>query len=632
MSALPSPLASQAKRWLIAIAGVAYILAAALGTVYGSAALYQLFHKQAPHDIEFTTTYAYWLGTEGDVRERKKLMLAIGLPAGLLFMVIPIALASMGPQRRDLHGSARFAREDEIRKAGLFPERGIILGKYRGRFLMLAGAQSVILSAPTRSGKGVGVVIPNLLGWKDSVVVLDIKGENYKKTAGFRAAHGQTVYRWAPFDETSQTHRYNPLAYVREEWRFTVGDILSVAQSLYVSDRSKGSNDTAIYFNDEARNLFLGLALYLVETPELPRTIGEVLRQASGQGQGIREHISALMADRDEARPLRPECIEALSRFVSRPENTLGGIVGTLTAPLTLFSDPLVDIATSGNDFSFHDLRRKRMSVYVEVPPKRLDDASVLISLFWSQLVKINTDQLPEENPELKHQCLLILDEFTAPGRMPIFAKGIGYMAGYGLRCLTVIQSRAQLASAYGKEDARTYSTNHAAQIFYAPGEQADANEYSEMLGTYTAASESKGRSTSGKGGSSRSTNTSPQRRPLLLPQEFKELGTDREVILVENVKPIYAEKIRYHDDPVLKDRVMSAPVSPQQDADAYRRALHATRGARMTTAPIEPDYAQLPELTAAADHGALSKWTSKFYELFDFVTPDDVDLAPTVS
>lgn len=622
MSALPSPLASKVKRWFIGAAVVLYLVAATLGTVYGSAALYQLFHKQAPHDIELTTSYAYWLGTEGDVRERKKWMLAIGLPAGLLFLVIPIALFSIAPQRRDLHGSARFAREDEIRKAGLYPEHGIILGKHRGQFLMLDGAQSVILSAPTRSGKGVGVVIPNLLTWNDSVVVLDIKGENYKRTAGFRAAHGQSIYRWAPFDQTSRTHRYNPLSYVREDWRFVVGDVLSVAQTLYASDRSKGSNDTAIYFNDEARNLFLGLALYLVETPELPRTIGEVLRQASGRGQGIREHISSLMADRDETRPLSDPCIEALSRFVSRPDNTLGGIVGTLTAPLTLFSDPLVDIATSGNDFSFEDLRRRPMSVYVEVPPKRLDDASVLISLFWSQLVKINTEQLPEENPELKHQCLLILDEFTVPGRMPIFAKGIGYMAGYGLRCLTVIQSRAQLASAYGKEDARTYSTNHAAQIFYAPGEQADANEYSEMLGTYTESSESKGRSTSGKGGSSRSTNTSPQRRPLLLPQEFKELGTDREVILVENVKPIYAEKICYWKDPVLKDRIAPAPESPQQEVDLYRSSLKASRD--LSGTPAVADFSRLPRLTASSTPEELKAWIANFYSSLPFVSPSD--------
>jgi type IV secretion system protein VirD4 len=88
-----------------------------------------------------------------------------------------------------------------VRNAGLLGDEGIIVGKYRDRFLTLPGKQSVMLSAPTRSGKGVGVVVPNLLAWQDSAVVVDIKSENFAITAGFRAAHGQAVYAWAPFAE-----------------------------------------------------------------------------------------------------------------------------------------------------------------------------------------------------------------------------------------------------------------------------------------------------------------------------------------------------------------------------------------------------------------------------------------------
>ena len=140
-----------------------------------------------------------------------------------------------------------------------------------------------MLSAPTRSGKGVGVVIPNLLNWPDSVVVLDIKGENFDVTAGYRAAHGQAVYAFSPFDEDARSHRWNPLSAVRTSPLHRVGDLLAIGQVFFPNDGSGTSSEA--FFNDQARNLFLGLGLLLLETPELPRTIGEMLRQSSGKGQ-----------------------------------------------------------------------------------------------------------------------------------------------------------------------------------------------------------------------------------------------------------------------------------------------------------------------------------------------------------
>ncbi|MEI2677696.1 MAG: type IV secretory system conjugative DNA transfer family protein [Burkholderiaceae bacterium] len=149
-------------------------------------------------------------------------------------------------------------------------------------FLALPGQLSVMLSAPTRSGKGVGVVIPNLLNWPDSVVVLDIKGENYEITAGYRAERGQAVYAFSPFDEAGRSHRWNPLSAVRTSPLHRVGDLLTIGQVFFPNDGSGTSSEA--FFNDQARNLFLGLGLVLLETPELPRTIGELLRQSSGRG------------------------------------------------------------------------------------------------------------------------------------------------------------------------------------------------------------------------------------------------------------------------------------------------------------------------------------------------------------
>lgn len=617
------------KRTAIGLAVVAYVGVAGVCTALSSAALFQLVHKQVPKDLALTTTRDYWQATADNLPERKKLYLAIGVPASALFFFVPMFLLMLGPKRRELHGSARFANRMEIQKAGLRGNRGIVLGKYEDKFLTLGGQQSVLLSAPTRSGKGVGIVVPNLLTWPDSVCVVDIKGENFAITAGFRAKHGQKVYGWAPFAEDGCTHRYNPLSYVRSDRRHVVGDVLQIAQIIYPTD-VKGSG-TEGFFNDQARNLFLGLALYLVETPELPRTIGELLRQSSGKGKSPQAHLLGLIEDRKNGdRPLSDQCIDALARFLTTSENTLSSIQATLNAPLTVFVDPLVDAATSADDFSLLDLRKHRMSVYVIVPPNRLADAAVLLNLFYSQLLNLNTKELPQHNPELKYQCLLVNDEFVAMGRVAIFAKALGYLSGYNLRLLTVIQAQSQIDSLYGEKDARTMVTNHAVQLLFAPREQRDANEYSEMLGTFTEKSESKGRSTNHSvrgGGSSRSTNTSDQRRALLLPQEFKELGVEKEVILVENVKPVLADKIRYYTDPLYAPRVMKPPELPRVDLELHRARIEGRiRPARdeevFTVEQIATDFGNLPQLREDAGQLELVQFVTAFFDAFAMERP----------
>jgi type IV secretion system protein VirD4 len=649
----------KARRAAIATAALVYVAGAIAGTAYGSAALYQLFHKMRPQQLHLTTTYRYWKLADGDLPERKKILLAAAIPAAALFFVIPMAIASIGPKRRELHGSARFANRMEVVKSGLLGSRGILLGRYEGGYLMLAGQQSVLLAAPTRSGKGVGVVIPNLLAWPDSVCVVDIKGENFKRSAGFRAEHGQEVYAWAPFgwpprqdeqDEPNDSadapaatpeespvfegHCYNPLADVRTDPNLVVGDLLAIAQIFFATaDHDSGATR---FFNDQARSLFLGLALYLVETPELPRTIGELLRQSSGKGKPVPEYLSQLIASRDkEGRPLSDACVDALMRFLSNSEKVLGDILSTFNAPLLIFAEPSVDATTSRSDFSLKNLRRKRMSVYVVVPPNRLADASVLLNLFFSQLINLNTDQLPEDNPALKYQCLLVLDECTAMGRVAVIAKALGYFAGYNLRCLTVVQAGSQIESTYGDKDARTMVTNHAAQIYYAPREQRDAKEYSEMLGTFTERSESKGRSSStgGRGGGSVSTNVTPQPRALLNPLEFKEIGIDREVVTLENVKPILAEKICYYTDPTFIPRLRPPPELPAIDLDLHRARIErrvrlAAAGEMVPRDRLAANFSKLPALGAAASPEQLADFVTTFFAELAAAPPQPIQAA----
>ncbi len=592
-----------------AFAVIGYV-ALACAAIYLAGVLFLMLNKANPKQAQFTSIVRYWDLYADDAQLRKKLQLAIGVSGIGLLILLPAGLVAAARPRRALHGDARFASPAEVDRAGLTGgdgQPGILIGRHRGKFLSLPGQLSVMLSAPTRSGKGVGVVIPNLLNWPDSVVVLDIKGENYDITAGYRAAHGQAVYAFSPFDEDAHSHRWNPLTAVRSSPLHRVGDLLTIGQVFFPNDG--GGTSSEAFFNDQARNLFLGLGLVLLETPSLPRTIGEMLRQSSGKGRSLKDHLSGLITQRrEEGNPLSDECTDALQRLLSNSENTLSSVVATFNAPLTIFADAVVDAATSADDFRLEDVRRRRMSVYVRIPPNRLANARPLLNLFFSQLVSLNTQALPEQDPTLKVQCLLVNDEFTAMGRVGVITNAAAFLAGYNLRLLTVVQAMSQLDAVYGDKEARTFATNHGLQILYAPREQRDADEYSAMLGHFTERATSRGRSRSfsGHGHSTVSRNESEQRRALLLPQEFKELGSERLVVIFENCKPILGEKIRYYRDKAFTSRLLPPPAVQRMNMDLHlARVQERWRYADDELAPGEVldieqlahDMSRLPDL-----------------------------------
>lgn len=513
--------------------------------------------------IEYWKLYAH--SSEKFVRVSVQLC-AIG-PWALLTGFIGWAV--IAKQNRPLHGAARFANTAEIRKAGLLDPKGgldktILVGKKNGRYLTYGGYQFVILAAPTRSGKGVGIVVPNCLNYSDSLVVLDIKGENFDITSGFRAKHGQKVYLFAPFDEAGVTHRYNPLEYISDDPAQRLGDIDAIGTALY-----SGGNQNDKFWSENAKDLFRGLCLFVLERKDLPKTFGEILRQASGKGKPLKEYIfEELKKAQDTGHPFSNACIDCLNRVLSNSENTLAGIVATFGTPLLIFQNPRVDLATSANDFDLREVRRERMSIYFKMPPNKLKEGSVLVNLFFDQLLNLNTRVLPSQDKTLKQQCLVLLDEMTSIGKVAMIAQAVSYMAGYNMRLLTIIQNKSQLEDVYGKAGALTLLSNHALMVMYAPSPtvQSDAQEYSEMLGYETVKSRSRTSSMQ-----SSSTSTSDQRRALMLPQEIRELGQTREIVSLENCKPILCDKIRYYEDPDFTCRAHLPPPSiPKQDIDTF--------------------------------------------------------------
>jgi type IV secretion system protein VirD4 len=503
--------------------------------------------------------YGYYFGQHPVIRRRLWGSSVVG------FTLVGATLAVwLLPRRRALHGDARFATRREIAAAGLLGHEGIILGARGRRCLMLAGQQGAALAAPPRAGKGTGVVVPNALNWPGSLVCVDIKRENWTLTAGYRARSGQACYLFDPFAEDRRTARWNPFSYVSGDPARRLNDLQRIAEMLYPDPPNVDPFWTA-----SARSLFLGIALYLFETPSLPKTIGEVLRQGmASDDEGFGQHWKRLIEGRNSGRrPLSPECVRSLYDVIDLAPVTASSIRKTFTSRLDLWLNPILDAATAESDFDLRKLRTTPMSIYVSVNPDDLHRLRPVLSLFFQQAIGLQTRELPERNPALKYQVMMLLDEFTALGRIPIIAEAISYLPGYNVRVVLVIQTPAQLREVYGIHNAEIMLKSLAARIVFAPKDFADAREISDELGftTVTVKSVSKPLANlfDSKGRRSRSQTLSQQRRALLLPQEVKELGTEEAIVFYEGLRPIRCRKIRYFTDPRFRKRLLPPPPAP---------------------------------------------------------------------
>ena len=553
--------------------------------------------------------YWYYYGDVPAVRRRLKICggtstVIVGLGLGLVFW----------PKRRSAHGDARFATRAEIRGAGLFGHTGILLGKVGARYLMLPGQQGVLVVAPPRSGKGVGFVVPNLLNFPGSVLCIDIKRENWEITSGYRKEMGQSVFLIDFFSESGRTARWNPLDYVAENPNKTVDGLQKISSMLWPE-----MPGTDPFWPAAAQTMFLGIALYVFETPGLLRTIGEILRQGMVTGEeGFGAHWRRVIDERRfSEQPLSETCIKALSDLVDLAGTTASGIRKTFTSRLDLWLNPILDAATSFSDFNFRDLRRKPMSIYVGVNPADVGRLRRVLNLFFEQAIGEQTRELPEQNPELKLQLLLMLDEFTALGRLPIIVSSLGFLPGYNVRVMIVIQAFSQLDEHYMISGGKTIRRTTGVLMVSAPKEQEDAEAISAALGTTTVKMKSHSRAAWGSGRGP-STNESERARALLLPQEVKTMGANRLLIFYENLPPISAEKLRYYDDPLFKKRLRPPPEVPMildparppprrppppEPEDAGRTVERIPRPDTPRRGPIRPKLKSRPGSLAARAH-----------------------------
>lgn len=479
-----------------------------------------------------------------------------------------------GKNKRSLHGEARFANKKEIEKMGLLQDKGLIVGKLEsGELLKWNSSEFLALGAPTRSGKGVGIVIPNLMEWEESCIVLDIKQECFNFSSKYRKEIlGQEVYLFNPFD--FRTHRYNPLSYI---------DLLdekerdnSLIDFTFLLYPITGDPDKD-FWPQQAQNLFIGLAYlykdlaltddgkaFLEENNlKLEWSMNGLLKLSIGfellipSEEEEEQTINGLEDTFEYLKHLglvSSRTNENLVKFFNNSENTRTSIMSSFNGPLMIYSNNPISTATVTSDFDLRDLRKKKMTIFIGITPDKLAIARPILNVFFSQLISLSSKELPQDNPELKYTCLLLLDEFTSIGNMPILKTAVSFIAGYKLRVMMIFQAISQLEDAppngYGREGSKTLRKNMGATIYYAPREIDDAKEISARLGdmTFRAVSKSYNHGKMFEAGSS-SHSVSEQRRALMLPQELLELPYEKQILTMTGKTTILCNKAFYYND-----------------------------------------------------------------------------------
>ena len=476
--------------------------------------------------------------------------MAGGLASG--FTLLGGLVYALWARGAPLHGDARFANERELKRHGFRAATGIIVGRKGGRFLTFGGSEHVLVEAPTRSGKGTGIVIPNLLTWQGSVVVLDVKRENFDASAGFRARYGQEVFLFNPTDREGRTARYNPLAYInRGDPDDVIIELQKIATMLFIAPERGEA-----FWANGARTGFVGVGAWLAETCDEPLTMGAIYRHLTeGDARSFfkKELINSELS-------LSTGCRTALADFAGGSENSFADTKKTITNVLGLWLNPLVDAATSASDFDLRDLRKRHISIYLGVSPDELDRIAPLYNLLFQQLIDLNVRELPNDTTPVP--VLVILDEFARLGRASVIASAFSYVAGYGIRLLPVIQSRSQLRGVYGEHMTDEIVANCGVEVAFTPKELRVANELSDRIGYVGQESVTRSLMINGLL-ANRSKSISEQRRALMLPQELMQFPAEKLILLRGGIPPIIGNKVVYFKSRFFKKRAFPPPVVP---------------------------------------------------------------------
>lgn len=515
----------------------------------------------------------------------------------IFYLRAPIADFRPFGHKEKLHGDAKWASEVDIKAADLRSKKGLIIGRDARGYLVAPGFQHCLLFAPTGSGKGVGIVIPNLLFWEDSLFVHDIKLENYEITSGYRrSVLKQDVYLWNPASPDGITHCYNPFDWISKKPGQMVDDVQKIANLILPEQE---------FWTNEARTLFVGVSLYLLAVPEKQKSFGEVVRTL--RSDDVVYNLAVVLDT--IGKKIHPVAYMNIAAFLQKADKERSGVVSTLNSGLELWANPLIDTATASSDFNIQTMKSRKTSVYVGLTPDNIQRLQPLLQVFYQQATEFLVRKIPkkEEDP---YGVLFLMDEFPTLGEMKQFHAGIAYFRGYNVRLLLIVQDTQQLKGIYEEHGMNTFLSNSTYRITYAANNVETANLISQLIGNKTVKQQSLNKPKFlDLNPATRTIHESEIQRALLLPQEVIGLPRDEQIILIESTPPIKTKKIFYYKERFFTSRLLppidvptQEPYDPEKNKtkkqqDEKKKEEEKAKAKTPPPPPPLPDFPDFPDL-----------------------------------
>ena len=550
-------------------------------------------------------TIRYGLSTQAfDVTLLAREYRALGTSAPRDFLWVNLILAGFGiaalMQSVTLLGDAltRFGTthwqtRGEMKRNGFFakPGGGFLLGKLgppksKRPFLVSKTFPHALIVAPTGRGKGVGFVIPNLLTYKGSAVVLDVKGENFRETSRFRASMGDKVFRFAPTDWDRPTHRYNPLARIAA---MTNPDRQQMELKLTAKLFLQTDNEKLSGLLAGGIDLFVAAGLLAFERG-VP-TIGEIYRITASGGDKQKEYLKRAQEVKNSSAKL------IFERMASTNNDTLTSYLSLLmTSGLDTWDNRAIDAATATSDFSFRDIRRRPHAIYLVVESEMIRPLAPLIRLFFSDLIASLHAQEPGDDEPWP--VMIMLDEFDRLGKMPIVAESIKTLRSFGGNLAIVTQTIPALDEIYGENTRRSLQGGAGVKLYLTPSEQKTIEELSQAVGKTTKRVITRSRAVGRNPFEGRSVSERTEDTPLLTEDQARRMDLDEVILVIDAQMPIRARRIKYFEDPALKAlHAGQAGSFPYPDEDGLRRDRQMTE----TRETVEKLKQELQAVRAAA-------------------------------
>ncbi len=562
---------------------------------------------------------------------------------GLIALVVgKIVVANTAKSSPFLHGSARWASKRDIQAAGLLPRprkwhqvlrrvspassSGVYVGAWVDRqgklhYLRHDGPEHVLTYAPTRSGKGLGLVIPTLLSWPDSAVITDLKGELWAITAGWRQKYAKNkVLRFEPADPGCDVS-WNALDECRIGTGHEVGDVQNLA-TLLVDPDGRGLDS---HWQKTSQALLVGVilhALYKRKNEGVPASLPHIDHLLADPDRSVAELWMEMLTYSHVDGKNHPVVGAAARDMLDRPEEEAGSVLSTAKSYLALYRDPVVARNSSSSSFRIKDLMNhdSPVSLYIVTQPTDKARLRPLVRIVINMIVRVLADRMlfervpspvagwrrmlsitsrdrhdnVQSKRTYKHRLLGMIDEFPGLGKLEILQESLAFVAGYGIKFYLICQDINQLKSretGYGPDE--TITSNCHVQNAFPPNRLETAEYISKFTGTTTV--EKKQITTSGKRTSALLGQVSHSihevQRPLLTPDECLRMpGPKKEgekileagdmVVYVAGFPAIYGRQPLYFQDEVFAAR---AGVPEPASSDSLRPVGVAANDARIT-------------------------------------------------